>query len=542
MKIALAQINSTVGDFEGNRKKMAEVLLKYPQADLVIFPECCLTGYPQQDLLEFSSFAEKASTEAQVLIESFPNRSFIFGSVEKNRDKGRPLRNAAFFIENGKLKATYYKRLLPSYDVFDEDRFFEAGREACVLDFKGKKIALSICEDIWNRELGGMLQNRYLQDPLEDCRGADLLINISASPFEYRKVESKQNMLSHIASTYGLPLIYVNAVGANDGIVFDGRSYFFDSLGEVLLELSAFQECVYEFDLFQPTKLSQTKLTEDQNIYEALLLGIRDYCQKTGFSEVTLGLSGGIDSALVACLASDALGADKVVSLMMPSRFTSKESNEDALAVAIALQNPLHIISIEEIYQAGLHSLEYAFQGTSVGVAEENIQSRIRGMLLMAFANKFGYLALASGNKSELAVGYCTLYGDMNGALAPLADVYKTQVYSLAREANRRAQRIPERIFQKAPSAELKFNQKDQDVLPEYELLDRILRLHLEEFKSQSEIVQTGIDEKEVQRVVRMLARSEFKRYQMPLGLKISSKAFGLGRRVPIVHRFFDQN
>jgi NAD+ synthase (glutamine-hydrolysing) len=539
VKFLLAQINSTVGDFKGNFEKMRSTLSNSGDADLILFPECALCGYPPQDLLDYPQFAETAEWYAQQLVQAEPTKSFIFGSVEKNKDVGRPYRNVAIFASGGKVLGKYFKRLLPSYDVFDEDRFFEPGRYPLIVDFKGEKIAVTICEDIWSEAPGALLQNRYQQNPLEDCRSATILVNLSASPFEYSKVKAKREMLEGITSRYRIPFLYVNAVGANDSIIFDGRSYAWDERHQLVAEGKVFQEdrLVVDFSTAATAVVPQDE-SEIKNIYDALILGIKDYCRKQNFSSVVLGLSGGIDSSLMACLAADAIGASNVFGVLLPSRFTSSHSNEDAIALAKAMQNPVHILAIEEVFQAALRTLQKTFEGCEPDVTEENLQSRTRGMLLMAISNKFGNLLLTTGNKSELAVGYCTLYGDMCGGLAPIADVYKTQVYALCREANRRQKRIPERVFEKAPSAELRPNQLDQDTLPPYERLDIILKGLLEEFISPEELAKRGFDLAEVQKIARWVNQTEYKRFQMPVGLKVSSKAFGIGRRMPLVHRF----
>lgn len=539
LKFRLAQLNFTVGDFRQNLQKMSQLLSESSDEEIIVFPECSITGYPQQDLLNFSSFAKTAQEASRELISSFSTKTFVFGSVEKNEERGRPLRNAALFVERGKLTGRYFKRLLPTYDVFDEDRYFEPGREALILDLKGQKVSITICEDIWTAASNEFLQNRYLQSPLEDSKDADIILNLSASPFEYAKIPERKKMLSTIAKNYQKTLIYVNSIGANDSLIFDGRSCVWNSSGELCQELSAFEEDSSVLDTSNLKRGSEASYEVTSTIYDALLLGIKDYCHKSRFSSVCVGLSGGIDSALVACLAIDALGVENVTLVMMPSRFTTKESNEDALQLAVKTQAPLHILSIEEIFNSSLKTLEFSFKGLSPDLTEENLQSRIRGNLLMAFSNKFGSLVLTTGNKSELAVGYCTLYGDMNGALAPLSDVYKTQVFELAKEANRRWNRIPERIFSKPPSAELRANQKDQDELPEYEVLDQILKLLIEEAFSIEEVLEKGFSKEDVEKVFDLYQRSEFKRYQMPVGLKISSKAFGIGRRMPVVEKFF---
>jgi NAD+ synthetase len=542
VKILVAQINSTVGDFRSNAAKISGILRDAPDdCDLIIFPECALCGYPPQDLLDYPQFAVDAERAAAELAAAHPQRFFVFGSIESRKGVGRPLANVAHIAAGGKIVKTYSKRLLPTYDVFDEDRFFEPGRKAEFFECAGKKIAITICEDIWASG-PSWIHNRYAQNPLLDIEGVDLVINISASPFEVKKVSAKEQMLSQVAKNHRVQVLYVNAVGANDSLIFDGRSYLISPSGQVQWQGAAFDEDIHLIDT------TESSLTLEANphqpwadLHSALVLGIRDYCRKMKFKEVIVGLSGGIDSSVVACLAADALGPEKVVGVLMPSRFTAAQSNKDALDLARVLQNPIHLIPIETMQQAADLSLSKAFEGTESGIAEENIQSRIRGLLLMALSNKFHPLVLTTGNKSELAVGYCTLYGDMNGGLAPLADLYKTEVYELGRYLNRLWSRIPESCFTKAPSAELRPGQRDQDSLPEYEVLDRILFSVIEEFKSREDLIKEGCDAQIVDHVLQLLSRSEFKRYQMPLGLKVSSKAFGFGRRMPLVQRWWNR-
>lgn len=538
VKIQVCQVNSIVGDFETNTRKIS-ACLEAAHADLYVFPECAVCGYPPQDLLEYPDFALRSQAAVGVLAKAHPSKSFIVGGVERNLENGKPLRNVAYFVSQGKIAEKYFKRLLPTYDVFDEDRFFEPGRESKTIHFGGKKIFLSICEDIWNDEVQTNLHNRYDQFPLNDVKGCDLHINISASPYEFKKVSAKAQMLSALSKRHAVPLLYVNSVGANDSLIFDGRSCFISKAGEITEILPAFQESNVVIDLANIKNVCSPPQGSISDLYDALVLGIRDYCHKQGFQSVLLGLSGGIDSSLIACLAADAMRVENVVGVLMPSRYTSQASNEDAIAMARKMQNPIHFLPIEAVFSASLHTLSKAFEGTEAGVAEENLQSRARGMILMGLSNKFNHLLLTTGNKSELATGYCTLYGDMSGGLAPISDVYKTQVYELAREANRRSDRIPERVFEKAPSAELRLNQKDQDTLPPYDQLDAILELLLEKFETADAIVARGFGRPEVLQILKWVERNEYKRYQMPLGLKVSQKAFGIGRRLPLVHRFF---
>ena len=365
LKFRLAQLNFIVGDFRHNLQKMSKLLSESSDEEIVVFPECSITGYPQQDLLSFSSFAKAAQEASRELISSFSTKTFVFGSIEKNAERGRPLRNTAFFVERGRLVGRYFKRLLPTYDVFDEDRYFEPGREALILDLKGQKVSITICEDIWTAASSEFLQNRYLQSPIEDSRDADIILNLSASPFEYAKIPERKKMLSTIAKNYQKTLIYVNSIGANDSLIFDGRSCVWNSSGELCHELSAFEEDLSVLDASNLKRDSEASYEVTSTIYDALLLGIKDYCHKSRFSSVCVGLSGGIDSALVACLAIDALGVENVTLVMMPSRFTTKESNEDALQLAVKTQAPLHILSIEEIFNSSLKTLEFSFKGLS---------------------------------------------------------------------------------------------------------------------------------------------------------------------------------
>ena len=534
MKFRLAQVNSKIADFEGNLTKISAVLAASASDELVIFPESALCGYPALDLLDQSWFLRGSESALEALIKKFPQHSFVLGSIGKNPGAGKRLFNEAIFISEGLIKARYAKRLLPTYDVFDEDRYFEAGRVAEVFEFQGHKFFLSICEDAWGRSEDHRIKNRYLRDPLDESKAAEWIINISASPFEQSK--NRLAVMQSQARRNQRGLIHVNAVGANDSLIFDGQSAVFSATGDCLFQAPPFEESSWLFDETESSKLNAPPVQSEIGlVYEALVLGIRDFCAKQGFKTASLGLSGGIDSAVVACLAVDALGAENVRLVMLPSRYTSSDSNVDAVELAKVTKCPLHILSIEAIFPAVLHTLETTFEGTTPDTTEENIQSRIRGLLLMAIANKTGDLVLACGNKSEMATGYCTLYGDMAGGLAPIGDVYKTQVYSLGREANKRAKRIPERVFTKEPSAELRTNQKDSDSLPLYDRLDPILEALIEKDMTTEALLAAGFRKEEIEKVTRLLERTEFKRFQSAPVLKVSSKAFGLGRRFPIV-------
>jgi NAD+ synthase (glutamine-hydrolysing) len=534
VKIRLAQLNSKIADFDGNLAKISAVLNASATDELVIFPECALCGYPALDLLDHAWFLNGAEKSLETLIQKFPKHSFVMGTIGENRGLGKRLYNEAVFVSEGKVKTRYAKRLLPTYDVFDEDRYFEAGRIPEIIEFQGVKFLLSVCEDAWGRSEDRRIKSRYPQDPLDDASGADWIINISASPFERGK--NRLKVMQDQARRTQRGFIHLNAVGANDSIIFGGRSVIFSADGDILFEAPAFQESSWLFDSTQRTSLTPAQIPDETSqVYDALVVGIRDFCLKQGFKTVSLGLSGGIDSAVVACLAVDAVGAENVRLVMLPSRYTSAESNVDAVEIAKATKSPLHILSIEAIFPAVLHTLETTFEGTAPDTTEENIQSRIRGLLLMAISNKTGDLVLACGNKSELATGYCTLYGDMAGGLSPIGDVYKTQVYALGREANKRAKRIPERIFTKEPSAELKANQKDSDSLLTYDRLDPILEALVEKDAKIQDLIAKGFQKEEIEKVVRLLQRTEFKRFQSAPVLKVSSKAFGLGRRFPVV-------
>lgn len=539
MKVLIAQMDPLVGGFERNYQKMKSILTKATDVDLVVFPECSICGYPPQDLLDYPEFAVRSECYANKIIEEISDRAFIFGSIERNKGAGKPHFNVALFADQGRMVGRYKKCLLPTYDVFDEDRFIEPGSKPCIVDFRGEKVGITICEDIWSENVGTVLHNRYSRRPLDEAKEASLFVNLSASPFEYAKVKKKRTMLQKIATRYRRPLIYVNSVGANDSLIFDGRSYFWSEEGELQVSAKAFEEdyCIVDTQK-RHSKSSSIPLKDDeqQNIQDALVLGIRDYFDKLNFHSAIIGLSGGIDSAVVACLAAKALGAHNLLLVHMPSIYTSQESTEDSRALAASLGSEFIEISIESAFNQCVEDLKTPFQGRGVDITEENLQARIRGMFLMALSNKRGGLVLATGNKSELAVGYSTLYGDMTGALAPLADLYKSQVYALG---GLFGSMIPKRIFDKAPSAELRENQKDQDSLPPYSRLDEMLRKTIEHFYCSEDLMREGYDKAEVEQILGLIAFSEHKRYQMPLGLKVSSKAFGIGRRMPLVHHFF---
>ncbi len=527
MKIALAQINPTVGNITGNCQKIIENIekAKSQHCGLVVFPEMCVVGYPPKDLLLKNNLIRENRESLQKLAAHTQNITAIVGFVDQ---KGDALYNAAAVIQDEKIIHIYHKIHLPNYDVFDEKRYFKVGEAADLITINGVKIGLNICEDIWI-DTGPAYQQSQL--------GADLIINISASPFHAGKASVREELLSKRAGENKTPVLYVNAVGAQDDLIFDGRSYLFNAEGKMLMKAKAFEE---DFLVLPELTAPPTESTETgvEDVYQALVLGVRDYFRKNGFKKAILGLSGGIDSALTAALAVDALGKENVVGITMPSRFSSAGSVDDSQLLAHNLGIRIHTIAIKDIFDNYVTSLSPHFRETSFNVAEENIQARIRGNLLMALSNKFGYLVLATGNKSELSVGYATLYGDMCGGLAVISDVFKGMVYELSHHVNRKAGReiIPAAIIEKEPSAELRDNQKDSDSLPVYPILDPILKAYVEDEKSKEEIVALGFEEKIVSKVIKMVDRNEYKRQQAALGLRITPRAFGSGRRMPITN------
>lgn len=545
MKVTLAQLNPTVGDISGNLEKLRRTLAQTSaEAELVVFPELFLTGYPPRDLLERPGFIRKtqaALNEVAAISEKLPHLGILVGAPRPTgRERGKGLANAAFLFYQGKLVFVQDKSLLPSYDVFDEVRYFDPAQEIQPVPFKGQTLGISVCEDAWS-SAESWCGRLYTQDPIKILaqRGATLFVNLSASPYQVGKEEVRYHLLGGHARTYGLPLVYVNQVGGNDELIFDGRSFVFDRRGEPLAVLPAFAEAVVTVDLRQPGIPGLYSPQEPiASVHDALVLGLRDYLSKTGFSRVVVGLSGGVDSAVVCTLAARALGPPNVLGVSMPSPYSSPESLRDAAQLARNLGVEYRVIPITPIYQAYLEAFREHFPVDEVDVTLENVQARIRGNLLMALSNRFGHLVLATGNKSELSVGYCTLYGDMSGGLSVLADVPKTLVYDLARYLNRDREIIPQSILEKAPSAELRPGQTDQDTLPPYEILDQIIHYYLEETESPEGIVARGFDPEVVRWVVRTIDKNEYKRRQAAPGLKITSKAFGMGRRLPIAARY----
>lgn len=582
MKIALAQQNYHVGNFESNTKKIIDAVNKAKQmgADLVVFSELCICGYPPRDFVEFNDFINKCYEYIDLVKQHTDNIGVIIGSPQRNPQAGgKELFNAAILLYQNEIKGIAHKSLLPTYDVFDEYRYFEPATDFKTIEFKGKKIALTICEDLWNLADNPL----YLSCPMDilTLQQPDLMVNISASPFDYDHDEDRKEVIRANVLKYKLPMFYCNAVGSQTEIVFDGGSLVFDASGRIVNEMKYFEEDFQMVELtnemlqtssedastnkleqvlhmessqdpitaVSDTRVSKLKdpdkiieyLTNENNlkqIHRALIVGIKDYFTKMGFNKAILGSSGGVDSAVTLVLACEALGAENVRAILMPSQYSSSHSVSDAEQLSRNLGNPYDTIPIATIYDAFLTSLKPVFKDLPFGLAEENLQSRSRGNLLMAIANKFGYILLNTSNKSELSTGYGTLYGDMAGGLSVLGDVYKMQVYALGKYLNRNGEIIPENIFIKAPSAELRPDQKDSDSLPDYSLLDKVLYQYIEKRKGPKEIIAMGIDEALVNRVLKLVNTNEYKRNQFCPIIRVSSKAFGVGRRMPIAGKY----
>ena len=542
MKIGFAQINPTVGDLSGNFEKIASAYerLAAAGAELVLTPELAITGYPPQDLVFKSQFVPQNLEVLEKLQARLRGAALLVGFVERNQRRGKPFHNAAALLQPGAPIAKTYKSLLPTYDVFDEDRYFEPAHEVAPLILGDKKIGVTICEDIWTEH--------YLPRPLYDIepvralveQGAEVILNLSASPFSLNKQAIRREMVSALARAHSRPICYCNAVGGNDQLVFDGSSIAVNSSGELIAQLPGFRttEEVIDTATAQPFDLGDSERSSD--LFAALSLGVRDYLCKCGFKSAVLGLSGGIDSAVVAAIAVEALGSENVVGVAMPSPYSSQGSIDDALGLAKNLGIKCLQIPIANAFAAFKAQFTEIFAGLPEDTTEENMQARLRGMILMSLSNKFGHIVLSTGNKSELAVGYCTIYGDMAGGLAVISDVPKTMVYELARWMNRDREIIPKSTIEKPPSAELKPGQKDQDSLPPYDILDEILRLYVEENLSARDIVAHGFDEKTVRWVQRRVDINEYKREQAAPGIKVTSRAFGVGRRMPIAQRYID--
>ena len=574
MRVRLAQMNPTVGDIQGNTSRIFKEIERAREqgVELLIFPELAVCGYPPMDLLNLPEFRETIYKANETIIDQSPDMALIFGSISPNNQNGRPCYNSAFVISNRKLIGIQHKSLLPNYDVFDDVRYFEPATSVEPIELFGIKWGVSVCEDIWQNDNSYM---RYDVNPLEQLhqQGAEIMVNISASPFTRGKINERADMLARRCKEFQSPLLYINQVGAQTELIFDGDSLAIDALGNEINRATRFQEAFFDVECIRDREGVQIKhlhsnpdedrtpssttqqpgintlqrssrpaQSEEAYIFEALALGIRDYIVKSGLPmKVCLGLSGGIDSATVATLAVEALGADAVVGVTMASEYSSKGSVADSMQLAASLGIECHQIPINDMLKAFDRSMAEYFKGTEFGLAEENIQSRIRGSILMAWANKFGAVVLNTGNKSEYAVGYCTLYGDMNGALGVISDLYKSEVYTLAEWMNEHyynREVIPKAILTKAPSAELRPDQKDIDSLPDYVILDAILKGYIEQAKELSELVDMGFDSDLVQEILKKVDLNEFKRYQSAPGLKVSDVAFGVGRRRPIVQQW----
>lgn len=549
MKIGLLQVNTVVGDLSGNAGRIVHAARRAAGAGarVCITPELALTGYPPRDLLLSPAFVDKALRELEGIAKQLEDGpALLVGTAARTgRSEGKPIQNCAALLVNGDLGAMLPKTLLPTYDVFDEDRYFEAGGCPGLVEIGGKRLGVTICEDIWN-DKDFWRTRRYASDPVEPLveQGLDAILNLSASPFTLGKQAKRERMLASVASKYGLPVLYCNQVGGNDDLVFDGRSMALDASGRLVARAPGFEEDVLVVDLAlldeghheQNPHVAEDDFSEESEAWRAMVLGVKDYAGKCGFKGAILGLSGGIDSALTAAIAVEALGAANVLGVLMPSPYSSQGSLDDSLELAKRLGMQTKTIPIADIMRSFELGLAESFTGLAPDVTEENIQSRIRGNLLMALSNKFGKLLLTTGNKSELAVGYCTIYGDMSGGLAVISDVPKTMVYRLAQYLNERGQGeiIPSAIIDKAPSAELRPDQTDQDSLPPYEMLDAILRLRVEGYKSVKEIVEAGFEKTMVEKVCRLVKSAEFKRRQAAPGLKITDRAFGTGWRMPL--------
>ncbi|HVI83357.1 MAG TPA: NAD+ synthase [Chthoniobacterales bacterium] len=542
MKIGFAQLNPTVGDLRGNFDRILQsyARLAAAGAELVITPELAITGYPPQDLVFKSRFVPETLEILDELHRRVGKTALLVGFVDRNEERGRPFHNAAALVVRGQPICKAHKSLLPTYDVFDEDRYFQPAARVEPFDLNGTKIGITICEDIWTEH--------YLPRPLYDCeptrslieQGAEIILNLSASPFTLHKPAIRHEMVATLARTYKRPIFYCNMVGGNDQLIFDGNSIAVNAAGGLIAQLPAFREHEQVIETDSTMAVEFRKESTPEQLFPALSLGLRDYLRKCNFKSAVLGLSGGVDSAVVAVIAADALGAENVVGVSMPSQYSSRGSIDDAKKLTQNLGIRLLHLPIAETFAVFKSQFKEIFAGFSESEAEENMQPRLRAMTLMALSNKFGHLVLSTGNKSELSVGYCTIYGDMVGGLAVISDVPKTMIYELARWINEEKEIIPRSTIEKAPSAELKPNQKDQDTLPPYEILDEILRLYVEENLSARDIIGRGFDEKTARWVQRRVDLNEYKREQAAPGLKVTSRAFGLGRRMPIAQKYVD--
>ncbi|HEY2030259.1 MAG TPA: NAD+ synthase [Myxococcales bacterium] len=575
MQVALAQINATVGAFEENSARIAAAAKQAAKggATLVLFPELALCGYPPKDLLELREFVDRCKDALDALAQkdAFDEVTAFVGFPERHEGAGTGLYNSVAILHKRKIVTVVRKCLLPTYDVFDEGRYFDPAPQPTIVELNGVRVGVSICEDLWN-DKQFWREPRYLRDPIEElvARGAEAIVNVSASPYAMGKPEVRRRMLAAAARRHGLPIAVSNAIGGNDSLIFDGRSLLVSATGEIVREAAAFEEDLVLGELVvqerqareprpqrgasvisnhtteaPPGALTVVAAYEGEfnddtcsDIAAALTLGIRDYARKTGFKSAVLGLSGGVDSALTAVLAARALGPENVTAIAMPSRYTASMSNDDARLLAERIGVRFETIAIEPVFQSYLTVLGPLFEGRKPDVTEENLQARIRGMLLMAFSNKTGALLITTGNKSELATGFCTLYGDMAGGLAAIGDLSKTGVYALCRWLNREREVIPERILTRPPTAELRENQTDQDTLPPYEQLDRVLRGHIEEHLGPRTLARRGFPEDLVRRVLKLVVQSEYKRRQAAPALRVTARAFGEGWRFPIAHAY----
>jgi NAD+ synthase (glutamine-hydrolysing) len=543
MKIAIAQLNFIIGDFDGNVSKMIQSVedAKTQGVDLICFSELATCGYPPRDFLEFEDFIELAEKAVNRLAAAAQGIAIVVGSPSRNPViEGKDLHNSAFFINDGKVQQVQHKTLLPTYDIFDEYRYFEPASNWKVVEFKGKKIALTVCEDIWNI---GNENPLYTICPMDEMKpqGPDFILNLSASPFSYKQSETRIHVVRSNVERYGIPMFYVNHAGAQTELIFDGGSLVVAPNGNIIDELPYFKECLRVYDLEEVTAGKQNEEQPKHKmtlIHDALVLGVKDYFGKLGFKKAILGLSGGIDSAVTAVIATRALGKENIRVVLMPSQFSSDHSIDDAKELAENLGIQYDIIPIKSVYESYIELLQPQFKGMPFNIAEENLQARSRGMILMALSNKFGHIVLNTSNKSEAAVGYGTLYGDMCGGLSVIGDVYKTEVFELARYMNKDGEVIPENTITKPPSAELRPNQKDSDSLPDYDILDQILFQYIEKRQGPQDIIEMGFDEAIVKRALRLVNINEFKRFQTAPTLRVSPKAFGMGRRMPIVGKY----
>ena len=558
MKIALAQQNYHIGNFEQNTRKIIEGIgwAKEQGADIVVFSELCVCGYPPRDFLEFEDFINRSYLAIDVIKQYADTIAVLIGAPDRNPVReGKDLFNAAFFLYEKEVKGVVHKTCLPNYDVFDEYRYFEPAYDWGIIHFKGKKLAITICEDIWNLGDNPLYRNCPMDKLMK--HQPDIMVNLSASPFDYTHVEDRKAVIKLNVQKYKLPMLYCNVVGSQTEIVFDGGSLVFDKNANLVKQLPLFKEAMEVFDLnedgtftnpvktftkdlpdteFNPSELDYNLCTAE--IYDAIAMGIRDYFSKMGFSKAIIGSSGGIDSAVTLAIACEALGKESVRAILMPSQYSTSHSVSDAEQLSKNLGNPYDIVSIKNIYESFLAELKPIYKDLPFGVAEENIQARVRGNLLMAIANKFGFILLNTSNKSELATGYGTLYGDMAGGIAVLGDCYKMQVYALAGYINRNKEIIPQNIIIKPPSAELRQGQKDTDSLPDYSILDKVLYQYIERRQGPNEIKAQGFDAALVDRVLKLVNVNEYKRNQFCPIIRISPKAFGVGRRVPIVGKY----